>query len=79
MRVSTSKHDGISMPKKDGEVGILSFKAVLRTSKNDDGDAVIVCRQPIKLLYFLFARTNSPDGKQALEQGFYAASGISNM
>jgi hypothetical protein len=23
MRVSTSKHDGISMPKKDGEVGIL--------------------------------------------------------
>jgi hypothetical protein len=30
------------------------------------GDVVSVCRQPINLLFSLFARTNSPSGKQAL-------------
>ncbi len=29
-------------------------------------DVVSVCRQPIKLLFSLFARTNSPSGNQAL-------------
>ena len=29
------------------------------------GDVVSVCRQPIKLLFPLFARTNSPSGKLA--------------
>ncbi len=38
-----------------------------RTSKRecDSGDVVSVCRQPIKLLFSLFARTNLPSGKQA--------------
>ncbi len=39
-----------------------------RTSKKRmwlAGDDVSVCRQPIKLLFSLFARTNSPSGKQA--------------
>jgi hypothetical protein len=31
------------------------------------GDVVSVCCQPIKLLFSLFARTNSPSGKSALE------------
>jgi hypothetical protein len=30
------------------------------------GDVVSVCRQPVKLLSFPFARTNSPGGNQAL-------------
>ena len=30
------------------------------------GDVVSVCRQPIKLLFSLFARTNALTGKQAL-------------
>jgi hypothetical protein len=29
------------------------------------GDVVSVCRQPIELLFSLFARTNSPGGKRA--------------
>jgi hypothetical protein len=54
----------------------LDFKPVIhlaiffpRTSKKQmwlGGDVVSVCRQPIKLLFSLFARTNSPSGKQAL-------------
>ena len=40
-----------------------------RTSKKRmclAGDVVSVCRQPIKLLFSLFARTNSPSEKPAL-------------
>ncbi len=40
-----------------------------RTSKKRmwlDGDVVSVCRQPINLLFSLFARTSSQSGKQAL-------------
>ncbi len=40
-----------------------------RTSKKRmwlAGDDVSVCRQPIKLLFSLFARTNSPSGKPPL-------------
>ena len=43
-----------------------------RTSKKRmrlAGDDVSVCRQPIKLLFSLFARTNSPRGKPALVNG----------
>ncbi len=45
----------------------------VRTSKKQmrlAGDVISACRQPIKLLFSLFARTNSPSGKQALDHSF---------
>ncbi len=40
------------------------------------GDVVSVCRQPIKLLFSLFARTNSPSGKQTLIDSCVTITGI---
>ena len=45
-------------------------KFFLRKTNVIGCDVVSVCRQSIKSLFSLFARTNSPSGKQALDYTF---------